>query len=139
MTPSRAALGPETTTFYLLMSRIIERIGDHAVRMAEIVPRLIESDVDDKIIQTICAASRKSLEIFDSSVNAWISKDPKASNTNIESIGALVIKCDQINRYASSVKGPSALPLSHMAESIKRTGEYSGDISEVVINHLMME
>ena len=130
---------PQTTTFFLLMSRIMERIGDHAVRMAENVPHLIESDVDDKIIHTISLANRKSLEIFDSSVNAWIKKDPKASNTNIESIGTLVTKCDQINRYASKVKGPLSLPLSHISESIKRTGEYSGDISEVVINHLMME
>jgi phosphate uptake regulator len=130
---------PGTTTFFLLMSRIIERIGDHAVRMADNVPHLLDSDVDDKIIQTICTASRKSLEIFDSSVNAWLKKDPKASNSNIESIGSLVTKCDQINSYASKVKGPLSLPLSHTAESIKRTGEYSGDISEVVINHLMME
>ena len=132
-------VGPESTTFFLLMSRIMERIGDHAVRMAENVPHLIEGDVEDKVIQTVCSAGKKSVEIFDSSVNAWIKKDPKASNRNIEAIDPLITKCDQINRFASNIKGPSTLPLSYIAESIKRTGEYSGDISEVVINHLMME
>jgi hypothetical protein len=34
---------------------------------------------------------------------------------------------------------PLAISLHYIAESIRRTGEYAGDISETVINYLVEE
>ena len=46
---------------------------------------------------------------------------------------------EEINNEALQIKGRSSISLGYIAESIKRTGEYAGDIAELVINHLVNE
>jgi len=55
-----------------LISRIIERIGDHVVRIAQNTPNIIHSNLDRKIIQKIIIANRLSLEIFNNSIRACL-------------------------------------------------------------------
>jgi phosphate uptake regulator len=127
---------PEEGTYYFLISRILERIGDHAVRIAENVPVLIDKGADE-VIEPIVSASTLSLQIFDNSMKAWTGKDIGAANKNIEEIDQLVKHYEEINNSALNIKGRSSISLSHIAESIKRTGEYAADISELVINRLV--
>ena len=129
----------EEATSYFLISRIMERIGDHAVRIAENIPSLIDDNLDESIVGVIASASSLSLEIFADSMNAWTRKDIKAANENIDSIQELVLHCEKINNSALQIKGKSSISLGYIAESIKRTGEYAGDIAELVINHLVNE
>lgn len=129
----------EEATYYFLISRIMERIGDHAVRIAEHVPLLIAEEIDGTITDVIASASSLALEIFANSMAAWIKKDIEVANRNIESIKTLVSHCEEINNEALQIKGRSSISLGYIAESIKRTGEYAGDIAELVINHLVNE
>lgn len=130
---------PEEATYYFLISRIMERIGDHAVRIAENIPLLLEGELDDAITDTIASASSLALEIFASSMTAWIKRDIELANKNIESIETLISHCEEISNRALSIEGRPSISLGYIAESIKRTGEYSGDIAELVINHLVNE
>lgn len=125
----------EEATFYFLISRLLERVGDHAVKIANNVPNLIEKEIDEKIIRKITNASNLSLEILINSINAWLQKDIKMANKTIDSIKNLISICEEINDIALQVKGKSYIALSYIAESIRRTGEYAGDISEIVINY----
>ena len=124
---------------YFLISRIIERIGDHAVRIAKNVLNLIEEKIDEDIIDTITSASNFALEIFNKSIDSFIKKDMDASNKNIESLTKLVSHCEEINTLALRQKGKTAISVSYIIESIRRTGEYAGDLSEYVINYLIGE
>lgn len=128
----------EGATYYFLISRIMERIGDHAVKIAENALLLID-EVDDAVVELIASASTLSLKIFADSMNAWTKKDIGAANKNIDSITELSSYCEKINNYALQIKGRSSISLGYIAESIKRTGEYAGDIAELVINHLVNE
>jgi len=103
----------EEAMYYFLMSRIMERVGDHAVRIAE--------------------------NVLANSMSAWKKKDMKAANKNMESIKQLGSYCEEISNSALQIKGRSSISLSYIAESIKRTGEYAGDIAELVIDHLVNE
>lgn len=127
----------EMASTCFLISRIIERIGDHIVRIAENIPNLIDHKLDKKRIEEILTASKLSLDIFNKSISSFFKKDIHASNENIESVTALESFCEEINTHALQQKGIIALSLGYVVESIRRTGEYSQDISETVINHLV--
>lgn len=125
----------EEATFYFLICRLLERIGDHAVKIANNISMIIDKKVDDTIIKKIANASNMALSILTDSINAWVQMDIKMANKNINSIKNLVSNCEEINDIALQIKGKSYISLSYIAESIRRTGEYSGDISELVINY----
>ncbi|BDC35562.1 hypothetical protein MTLP_02440 [Candidatus Methanoliparum sp. LAM-1] len=60
----------------------------------------------------------------------------RSSNENIESLTKLASLCEEINTLALQQKSAIAIQVGYIAESIRRTGEYAGDLSECVINHL---
>lgn len=120
---------------YFLISKIIERIGDHAVRIAKNVPNLFDKKIDKKIIDALISASNFALEIFNKSIKAFFKKDMKAANENIDSVTKLVSQCEDINTFALQQKGKTAISVGYIVESIKRTGEYAGDLSEYVIDY----
>jgi len=124
---------------YYMMSRIIERVGDHAVRIAENAGPIINIDLDKKVISSIKKASVMSLEIFDRSVISFFNTDMKEAHRNIESLSALENICGDINNLVLKQDTLVAIHVGYIAESIRRAGEYAGDISETVINLLVDE
>ena len=122
-----------------LISRIVERIGDHAVRVAENMKRIEGEDIGKDTKKAIRAASTLSLAIFDKSIVSFFQADIVASHRNIEAIAELDEACEQINSLSMTMGTPLAISLHYIAESIRRTGEYAGDISETVINYLVEE
>jgi phosphate uptake regulator len=130
-------ISPSMAMHYYMLSRIIERVGDHAVRIAEHAVPIMEADVDKKIIAAIRKSSAMSLEIFDRSIISFFNADMKEAHRNIESINALEKICGDINNMVLKLETPVAINLGYIAESIRRSGEYAGDISETVINLLV--
>lgn len=122
---------------YHMISRIIERIGDHAVRIAEHALPIIDADVDRKILAAIRRSSTLSMEIFERSIVSFFNTDMKDAHRNIESISALEKICGDINNMVLKLETPVAINLGYIAESVRRSGEYAGDISETIINLLV--
>jgi len=122
---------------YYMLSRIIERVGDHAVRIAEHSLPIIDADIDKKVLSAIRKSSALSLEVFERSITSFFSADMKEAHRNIESISPLEKICGDINNMVLKLDTPVAINLGYIAESIRRSGEYAGDISETVINLLM--
>jgi phosphate uptake regulator len=120
-----------------MLSRIIERIGDHAVRIAENAQPIIDGELDKKILTAVRKASSMSLENFDRSIISFFNADMKEANRNIESVHSLETICEEINNLVLKQDTLVAIHVGYIAESIRRTGEYAGDISETVINLLM--
>ncbi len=127
----------EESSYYFLVSRIIERIGDHAVHIAKALPGMKAKKIDAKTFERIFSASQVSLSLFKNSVDAWFRKDISAANDVLNSIEPLTEQCREILADAMRTSGPAAISLSYIAESIRRTGEYSGNLAELVINNLM--
>jgi phosphate uptake regulator len=124
---------------YFLISRIIERIGDHVVRIAQNTQTLITNSLDRKIIEKILTASTLALDLFNNSISSFFKKDIKASNETFEDLVKLEKLCEEINTLALQQKGIVAISIGYIIESIRRTGEYAEDISENVINYLVAE
>lgn len=122
---------------YYLISKIIERIGDHAVRIAENTQPIIETELDRGIITSIKKASALSMNIFDKSIISFFNTDIKEAHKTIESISVLEKMCGDICNMAFKQETVAAISISYIAESIRRAGEYSADISENVINYII--
>jgi phosphate uptake regulator len=125
-------------TYLFLLSRLLERIGDHAVKISKEVILIFDEKIDPQIIEMINFASGNSLEILEDTITAWEKKDVKAANKNVDSVIDLASYCKEINDAASSLNGVS-YRVSYIAESIRRSGEYAGDISELLIDYLVNE
>ena len=137
MLSKKMGLSQEEASYYFLISRILERIGDHASILGENVLKIIDK-LNPKIIQDIESASTLALEIFSKSFESHSKKDIKKANDNIDAVDKLVEKCEDINNKALNL-GIEAVPVVYIVESIRRTGEYSGDISELTINYLILK
>jgi len=79
-------------------------------------------------------ASEISLELLNMSLDAWLQKDLNLANENIESIKKLTNACNTIKINPNS---EYLVEIGFIIESIRRTGEYSSDISEIIINNLI--
>jgi phosphate uptake regulator len=130
-------IGMASTCF--LISKIIERIGDHVVRIAQNISNLSESNIERKIISRIVAADTIAIDIFNKSISSFFQKDLKASNEIMESVTKLETLCEEISTLALQQKGIVAVSIGYIIESIRRIGEYAEDISENVINYLVGE
>ncbi|MCC7571826.1 MAG: phosphate uptake regulator PhoU [Candidatus Methanofastidiosum sp.] len=137
MLSKKMGLSQEEASYYFLISRILERIGDHAAILGENVVKAI-GKLNPEIIQDIESASTLALEIFSNSFESHFRKNIKKANENIESVEKLLEKCEDINNKALNL-GIEAFPVIYIVESIRRTGEYSGDISELTINYLILK
>ena len=127
----------EMSSICFLISRIIERIGDHIVRIAQNILSLVDDKLNKEIVERIHSASELSLDIFNKSIGAFFRRDIKASNENIDSVSRLESLCEEINTLALQQIGATAISIGYIVESIRRVGEYAEDISEIVINHLV--
>ena len=130
-------VGMSSTCF--LISRIIERIGDHIVRIAHNIINLSNDRLNQKTIEHIQSTSNLALNIFNKSIESFFRKNIQAANENIETVSKLEKLCQEINTLALKQEGAIAISLGYIVESIRRIGEYAEDISETVINHLIGE
>jgi phosphate uptake regulator len=133
----KMGIAPGMAMYYYMLSRIIERVGDHAVRIAEHAVPLMDAEIDRKILAAVKKSSAMSLEIFDRSIVSFFNTDMKEAHRNIESISALEKICGDIDNMALRQDTLVAINIGYIAESIRRSGEYAGDISETVINLLV--
>ena len=127
-----------SSTFFLI-SRIMERIGDHVVRIAQNVNILSNKKIDRGVIEKIQQASNLSLKIFNESISSFFRKDIESANENIEKVGELEKDCEEINTLALKEESITATSIGYIVGSIRRIGEYSEDISENIINFLVSE
>jgi phosphate uptake regulator len=133
----KMGISPSLAMHYYMLSRIIERVGDHAVRIAEHTLPIIDVEFDKKFMNAIRKSSAMSLEIFERSIVSFFNADLKEAHRNIESITALEDICGDINNMVLKQDTLIALNIGYISESIRRAGEYAGDISETVINLLV--
>ena len=129
----------EMSSTCFLISRIIERIGDHVVRIAKNVITLENNTFDESIITQIKTASNLAIDAFNNAIGSFFRKDIQAANKNIETVKSLEVKWKKINTLALKEEGAVTIAIGYIVESIRRIGEYAEDISESAINYLISE
>jgi phosphate uptake regulator len=129
-------------TKYSKISKSLERIGDHAVKMTESILEII-SPLDKQqskgLIGRIESANSYSLSILDESINSFLKRDMRRANASIDSLQDLRSQCKEIHSRAMRQEGIVAISIDSIVDSIGRIGEYAEDIAESVIDYLIGE
>ncbi|KAF5088051.1 phosphate uptake regulator PhoU [Methanospirillum purgamenti] len=120
------------------VARIIERVGDHSVRIAKNAHKVHGEEIPQEIFEQIRAASMGALKTFEKSVESFFTHDLKKANKTIEYMKDLEDTFSKINTDLLALPAHLAVPVRNITDSIRRSGEYSADISENVINYEMM-
>ncbi|PKL60943.1 MAG: PhoU family transcriptional regulator [Methanomicrobiales archaeon HGW-Methanomicrobiales-4] len=120
------------------VGRIMERVGDHCVRMAHNAEKIRSSDLGTELSSRVLHASDEAIQVFEKSVEAFFTHDMKKANRMIESIHHLEKNYALINDEILILPTTIAVPIRNITDSIRRTGEYSADIAENAINYEML-
>ncbi len=120
---------PRECLGYRLIIKSIERVGDHAVKVAKNVLKMDAGiDADDPIFK-MAELSRK---VFESSIDSMTEED-------LQAINKIVVEAKRVSQFGFSLEPQScensgSIGLSMILESLRRVAEYSADIAEVSIN-----
>jgi phosphate uptake regulator len=124
---------PRECLGYRLITKSIERVGDHAVRIARSVLKM-NSGVNPE--DPIFKMAELSSKVFESSIDSMAQAD-------IQAINKIVVEAKKVSQFGVSLEsreneGHGNVELSMVLESLRRVAEYSGDIAEVAINMNVM-
>lgn len=126
----------EITTNYT-MSRIIERIGDHAVMMSDNSINVFGKDAFKELRNEASGLCDAAIAIFVRSLATINSNDPKVASDCINECRDLGETIKSMNKHAVGKDYDVALSVNLMTGSLRRICEYSMDISELAINLIM--
>ena len=125
---------PECST-YLLASRVLERIADHAVRIAETVEMLGGDKPPQALIAELHRISEGAATSLSSALDGLEAKDIAAANVVIDHAKRTGREREKILRELSTKKGRLAVGLAYVLESLERSAFYASDLAEIAINH----
>lgn len=130
----KMAVGLTEASFYVAASKSLERIADHAARIAYSASELAGEKIPEKVTSEIREYSRSALTVLDRSVEALLKRDTKVANEVADECERLRQMRNAVIRQVMDQKGKYAVPLALVVESLERTALYSADLSETAIN-----
>lgn len=125
---------PAKALAFLMAAKMIERIGDHAERIALAAKDLTKDKVPGDIRQRIATESAMAIAIFDKSMEALLTADLQKANAAVDMRERLARAHESLLHSIQAMRGGAAVDIASIVESIARTGFYSTDISEFAIN-----
>jgi phosphate uptake regulator len=120
---------PRDCLGYRLITKSIERVGDHAVKIAT---NVLKTDAGINADDPIFKMAELSRKVFERSINSMQEED-------LQAINKIVVDAKNVSQFGISLEsrddGSSRnIALSMVLESLRRVAEYSADIAEVSIN-----
>ena len=122
-----------------ILSRLIERIGDHGVRIAENAGHLMGRKLETSEKTLLAESMDLALDLFSRGIDAFSADELETSHRIIGMTAPLEKRCDELEAMAQHHKGEIATALVAIIGSIRRIGEYTEDICENTINHVVAE
>jgi len=121
-------------SFYLSASKALERIADHAARIAHSASSLTSEKLPEKLVKELQSYSTVVVAALDSSVEALLKGDMKGANVVADESEHLRESGEALIQQIMDYKGKFAVPMARVVESLERSGLYSADIAEIAIN-----
>jgi phosphate uptake regulator len=119
---------------YRLIAKSVERIADHAVKIAENVVSL-RAPPDQRVFEKIFETSVFAKDSFSDAATALFKRDYALAEAVVSREKKGEVMIDEISRpLAKDLQTDQAGNLRLILESIRRTIDYSADIAEVVLN-----
>lgn len=122
---------PSECLGYRTVVKCVERIADHAALVAKKI-KYLNSPIDKKTLNEIEDLCEDSLTVFEKSITAFSKKDYMVAEKVASSVSKVI---EKEKKQMDSLKLADNTPiLKLILEDIRRTAEYSSDISEVVMD-----
>jgi len=121
----------------MLVARGIERIGDHAEKIANNLIITIREGTKLGDLEDMGKLSETAMSILEKAMEAFYLKDIKAANRIIDAGDELVQKCQNLNQSSIVPNSMAAITRTSVLDSITRTTMYAMDIAEIAINGAM--
>ncbi len=119
---------------YRVIVKSVERIADHAVKIAQAVLSLSHA-LDPTVIRKISEMSSTAKSAFENSTKSLYKKDYLLADNVVAQAEAMEQKESEVMKIIAEKARVTEMPSIRMImESIRRTAEYAGDIAEVVLN-----
>jgi Na+/phosphate symporter len=118
---------------YRVIVKSVERIADHACKIAESVLELDEK-VDNSVLQKISEIDSFARSVFDDATRSLYTKDYALADS-VVSKAKTIAAMENKAVIAFAKKGAKGISTVRMImESVRRTAEYASDIAEIVLN-----
>jgi len=124
-----------TSSSYRQAARVLERIGDHAQRIAA-GSLLLDKKVDPRLMTSMETASTQALRIFDKAFASLLNGSFDDANSAIDAIADFDAAFDKLGEALRTMKGRGVFALAGVVDSIGRTAHYSTDLAEIAINQV---
>jgi len=124
---------------FMLVARGIERIGDHAEKIARNVLQAIETKAKLGNVHDVGDLSARSLSVLDRSMEAFFRRDVAGANIVIDEAEKLVQELQDRTVGMRLPTNLAAVTMTSVLDSILRTTMYATDICEIAINAAMRE
>lgn len=121
-----------------IIAKLLERIGDHAERIAQTHPILGKKGIDPKLVKEFEVASASAVAILDKAFHALVTGDIDLANEAIDARGPHRKLTDGLSHHVATKKGEELLALAEVVDSLERAAGYATDIAEIAINHAVM-
>jgi len=131
----KMAVRPQEALGYLMISRTLERIADHAVRIAGNSKELTGPP---EITKLTYDTGHAVVALLDDAMNSFYRSRLDQAFEAAEKGKSLESATSRLTHDVLSWNGtaPTSVPLALVADSIERTRAYAVDISETAINHI---
>ncbi len=124
---------PECST-YLLASRVLERIADHAVRIAETATTFGREAAPDRLVAELDRMATASTAALSDALDSLDTRDIAKANRVIDAAKELRRARDHVLRELGTKRGRLAVGLAYVLESLERSAFYASDLAEIAIN-----
>ena len=129
----------QPVTGYLLIAKLLERIGKHAERIARTFPALAEGkSLDPKLAKDFDEARGSVISLLDKSFNALVTKNIQLANDAIDARQAHQKLVDSLSHRVATKKGEELLALGRVVDSLGRAAGYAAEIAEQAIDISVM-
>lgn len=129
---------PECAT-YLLASRVLERIADHAVRIAETVSLLGKESIPTAVMAELDRLAAAAAEGLTGAIESLDNEDIPRANEVLDAAARVTRERETILKELSKKRGRLAVGLAYVLESLERSAFYASDLAEIAINHTVQQ
>lgn len=130
----RMGVGTSEASFYLSAAKALERIADHAARIAHSASALSSEKLNDRLVRDIENYGLTVLSVLDRSVESMLKVDMRVANEVADESEQLRKDGERLIEQIMSHRVKFAVPFARVVESLERTALYSVDIAEIAIS-----
>jgi len=130
----RMGIGISEASFYLSAAKALERIADHAARIAHSASALSSGNLNDRLVKDIEGYSSTVLSVLDRSMDSMLKVDMLTANLVADESEQLRKDGEKLIEQIMNHRVKFAVPFARVVESLERTALYSVDIAEIAIN-----